>query len=74
MYNTILYLLSKLFGKSSAKTIHVRRESFVDDPYPHKTTNVGRSQIGNLIICRNKSRTGRVQPEYDEEYKEEPLE
>ena len=67
MYNTILYLLSKLFGKSSAKTIHARRESFIDDPSPQESTNNGPSHNGNLIVSRNKSRTERVHPEYDEE-------
>ncbi len=60
MYNTIHYLLSKLFGKSSAKTIHVRRESFMDDPSPRKSANIGPSHIGSMIVYRNKSR--RVQP------------
>lgn len=75
MYNTILYLLSKLFGKrSTSRTVHVRRESFVDDPSPDEQLNYGRSrsQYGNLIIHRNKSRMVKNPYDCDEEYKEEP--
>lgn len=64
MYHILQYLFSQLFGKrSNLQTVHVRRESFVDQQHDHYTDRQ-HSQNRN---------TARIMHYDDEEYKEEPI-